>query len=439
MNNNNWKQEFESKLTTPKEAVQLIKDGDTVYAGTCTSVAYSLCDALGERADELNDVRLTCSQILYPVRIMSGKDKAFKIYSYFVGAQERTARANGGFIDFTSVHLSQSPVFCRETAPANVALFEVSEPDSEGYMSYGASGVALHSYVKETANIILVEVNPNVPYVFGIDNKIHVSEVTAIVKGNRPIFEKENMDFDDTIKRISDYVLDQIPDGACIQLGIGGVANAVGFGLKKKNDLSAHTELVTDSVMELMMEGNITNEKKGFLPGKTTAAFSLGTRKLYEYMDHNEKFCYMPFHIINDPVNIAKNDNMISINTAMSVDIFGQVCADNIAGRQYSGTGGQLDFVKGAQMSKGGKSFIAIASTFSDRNGKRHSRIVSRLPFGAAVTTPRSEVQYIVTEYGCINLKPLTMRQRADAMINLAHPDYRQKLRSEVEESGIFA
>ena len=174
------------------------------------------------------------------------------------------------------------------------------------------------------------------------------------------------------------------------------------------------------------------------MPGKTTAAFSLGTRKLYDFLDHNEDVYFMPFPIINNPVNIAKNDNMISINTALAVDIFGQVCADNIAGRQFSGTGGQLDFVKGAQMSKGGKSFIAISSTGTNRKGERFSKITARLPFGAAVTTPRSEVQYIVTEYGCVNLKVLTMRQRAEAMISLAHPDFRDQIRDEIQEACLF-
>lgn len=436
----NWKEEYQQKLTTPEEAVKVIRSGDTVYVGTATSTAYSLCDALGERADELEDVTLTCSQLLNPVRIMSGQDKrAFKIYTYFMGAQERVARNAGAFVDFTSMHLSQAHIFLKEICPARVAFLQVSEPDEEGYFSYGVTGVCCNKYVKEAAEVVLVEVNPHVPYVYGEDNKIHISEIDGIVEYDRPLFERENLPVSEDIQQISDYLLEQIPDGACIQLGIGGVANAVGFGLKQKNDLSAHTELLTDSVMELMKSGNITNKYKGFMPGKTTASFSLGTKALYQFVDHNEDVYFMPFHVINDPVVIAKNDRMISVNSAMAVDVFGQVCADNIAGKQFSGTGGQLDFVKGAQMSKGGKSFIALPSVGTNRAGERFSKIVARLPFGAAVTTPRSEVQYVVTEYGCVNLKKLTMRGRVEAMINLAHPDFRKQLQDEVAESGIFA
>lgn len=208
----------------------------------------------------------------------------------------------------------------------------------------------------------------------------------------------------------------------------GGVANAVGYGLRTKNDLGSHTELMSDSIMELMKLGVVNNRRKQFMPGKTVASFTFGSRELYRFVDRNPDMYYMPFPIVNDPVNIAKNDNMISINTALSIDLFGQVDADNLAGKQYSATGGQLDFVRGAQMSRGGKSFIAVTSSFADRSGQRRSRIVLQFPAGTAVTTPRSDVQYIVTEYGCVNLKPLTMRERVRAMITLAHPQFRAEL-----------
>ena len=436
---NDWKLEFEEKLTTPEEAVKCIHDGDTVYIGTCTSTAYALTDALGERGDELKDIKINCSHIRYPTRIMTGRDKdTFAITTFFMGAQERVARADGANVDFTSMHLSQVDVFCRDIIPARVAFLEVSKPDENGFMSFGATGVALDTYVKEKAEVIILEVNSYAPYVLGDNNRIHVSEADMIVQADRPISEAKDLPATEDILRISEYVVDQIPDGACIQLGIGGVANAVGFGLKNKNDLSAHTELMTNSVMDLMKQGVITNKKKGYIPGKTTASFSLGTKELYDFLDHNEDMYFQPFPVINDPLNIAKNDNMISVNSAIAVDVFGQVCADNIAGRQFSATGGQLDFVKGAQMSKGGKSFIALPSAGVNRKGERFSKITARLPLGAAVTTPRSEVQYVVTEYGCVNLKLLTMRQRVEAMISLAHPDFRDQIREEVREAGIF-
>ena len=435
----NWKLEYEKKLTNPEEAVKCVHDGDVVYVGTCTSTAYALCDALGERGEELNDVRISCSHLRYPTRIMTGRDRdTFKITTFFMGAQERVARADGAYVDYTNLHLSQVDVFCRDIIPARVAFLEVSRPDENGYMSFGATGVALDTYVREKAEVIVLEVNAYAPYVFGSDNLIHVSEADMIVEADRLISEAKDLPATEDIRQISEYIVDQIPDGACIQLGIGGVANAVGFGLKNKTDLSAHTELMTNSVMDLMKQGVITNKKKGYIPGKTTASFSLGTKELYDFLDHNEDMYFQPFPVINDPLNIAQNDNMISVNSALSVDVFGQVCADNIAGRQFSATGGQLDFVKGAQMSKGGKSFIALPSVGVNRKGERFSKINARLPFGAAVTTPRSEVQYVVTEYGCVNLKLLTMRQRVEAMIGLAHPDFRDQIREEVREAGIF-
>jgi len=247
--------------------------------------------------------------------------------------------------------------------------------------------------------------------------------------------ENPELPVDDVINTISDYLLDQIPDGACIQLGLGGVANAVGYGLKNKNDLGAHTELMGDSLMELMKLGVLNNSRKSFMKGKTVASFTFGSKALYEFVDHNEDMYYLPFPVTNDPVNIAKNDNMISINTALAIDIFGQVNADNIAGRQHSATGGQLDFVRGAQMSRGGKSFIAVTSTY--QNGAA-SRIVSQLPLGTCVTTPRSDVQYVATEYGCVNLKHLSMRERVRAMISLAHPDFRPQLIEDAKKIGMY-
>ena len=232
--------------------------------------------------------------------------------------------------------------------------------------------------------------------------------------------------------------MEQIPDGACIQLGLGGVANAVGYGLKKKNDLGAHTELMSDSMMELMKLGVLNNSRKSYIPDKTVAAFTFGSRALYDFVNYNKDMYYLPFPVVNNPVNIAKNDHMISINTALSADIFGQINADNIAGHQHSTTGGQVDFVRGAQMSRGGKSFIAMTSTYTDKNGRLASRIAPHFPIGTCVTTPRSDVQYVVTEYGCVNLKTLTMKDRIRAMISLAHPAFRETLTEEAKNAGFL-
>ncbi|MCC8193787.1 MAG: acetyl-CoA hydrolase [Deltaproteobacteria bacterium] len=431
------KKQFQEKTVSADEAVKLVKNGDVVYVGTCTSTAYALCGALSGRRD-LEGVTVAGSMLNRPIPMIDADNPdAFKINTFFMGAQERKGlKAN--ITDFTSVHLSQVDIWCRETMPPDVAFFEVSPPDGDGYMSYGATGVALHCYLRETAGKIILQVNRNAPYVYGEHNLIPVSEADCIVEADDDRAEIPNMPFDDTIKTISDFLLDQVPDGACIQLGIGGVANAVGFGLKTKNDLGIHTEMMADSLMELMKEGVVTNRRKTFHPDKSVSAFTFGSKALYEFIDHNPDMYYMPFPIVNDPVNIAKNDDMISINTAISIDLMGQVVADNIAGRQHSATGGQVDFVRGAQMSKGGKSFIALPSVIENRKVGRASRIVSRLPEGTAVTTPRSDVQYMVTEYGCVNLKPLTMKNRVRALIDLAHPDFRPQLKEEARAAGLL-
>ncbi len=438
MLNQQLQAEYDARLTTPAEAVRRVKSGDTVYVGTCSSAAYALCEALGERENELENVTLTCSQIIRPVRIMSGQNpRAFRVSTYFMGTQERNCQKFGN-VDFTCVHLSQVDIWCRQTQRPDVVFFEVSKPDEEGYCSFGATGVALHTYLQQEAKIILLEVNEKVPYVYGEYNRIHITEADAIVESSMEMVENHSMETTPEIEKISDFLLEQIADGACIQLGLGGVADAVGYGLQKKNNLGAHTELMSDSMMRLMKMGVLDNSRKTFMKGKTVSCFTFGTKELYEFIDHNPDMYYMPFPIVNNPVNIAKNDNMISVNTAMSIDILGQVNADNIDGRQYSACGGQMDFVRGAQMSKGGKSFIAIQSTLENRKKGRMSRIVSRFPVGTAVTTPRADVQYVVTEYGCVNLKPLTMKQRVHAMVSLAHPDFRPGLMDDAKEAGLW-
>lgn len=436
--NKDLQTEFKQKTVTAAEAVKCIKSGDRVYIGTCSSVAHLLCEALGEREDELENVTVACSQIVRPMRIFSGENpNSFKCLSYFIGPQERNMQSKG-LLEYTSVHLSQVDIWCKQTAAPDVAFFEVSEPDEKGYMSYGATGVALHEYLKEVTGRIILQINRNVPYVLGESNKIHISEADAVVYGDDEISGVGNMPVDETVQTISDFLVDQIPDGACIQLGLGGISNAVGYGLKDKNDLGAHTELMSESIMDLMKIGVLNNSRKTYMEGKTVAAFTFGSKELYEFIDHNEDMYYAPFPIVNDIRNIAANENMISINTALSIDLTGQVCADNIGGRQYSGVGGQIDFVRGAQLSKGGKSFIAINSSYMDKKHGLSSKIVPRFPTGANVTTPRSEVQYVVTEYGCINLKPLTNKDRTRAIISLAAPEFRGELTEEAKRAGLL-
>ena len=434
----NWKQEYQEKLRTAEEAVRTVRSGDRVYGGTASSIAYRLLDALWDRREELEDVVLcgaTTSRLLPFFRPEAGG--RFTTTTYFAGAGERLGIRNGQ-TTYTSFHLSQIETWCRETARPDVAFLEVSPPDENGFMSYGAFGTAFHDVMRELASTVVLQVNPRVPYVYGEKNRLHISQADLVVEAEDDPDTVPNLPLDEALQALSRLIVEQIPDGAAIQLGLGGVSNAVGFGLREKNDLGIHTEMFTDSMMELMKLGVVTNRRKTFLPGKAVASFALGTRALYDYMDHNEALHFVPYAFANDPAVIARNDHMISVNTAMAIDLYGQVAADNLGGRQQSAIGGQVDFVRGAQMSRGGKSFIALTSTH-EKNGVRTSRIVPQFPAGTAVTTPRSDVQYVATEYGCVNLKPLTMDDRARALIRLAHPDFRDGLADAARRMGLLA
>lgn len=432
-----WKEEYKSKLRTPEEAVKVIRSGDHIYTGTSSSIAYRLIEALYGRKDELEDVVMCHGMMGQQLPIFTPEAKGhFSTVTYFAGAGDRLGIKNGQ-TTFTSFHLSQIEYWCREVARPNVAFLEVSPPDKKGFMSYGAYGTSFHDYVRELADTVVLQVNPNAPYVYGRKNKLHISQADIVVEAESQSDMVPNLPLDEKLNTLSKFIVDLTPDGAVIQLGLGGISNAVGFGLREKNDLGIHTEMFTDSMMELTKQGVITNKKKNFMPGKSVTSFAFGTRELYDFVDHNRGLYFAPFSFVNDPYTIARNDNMISVNTAMAVDLYGQVAADCLGGKQQSAIGGQVDYVRGAQMSKGGKSFIALTSTVTNKNGVS-SRIVPTFPVGTAVTTSRADVQYVVTEYGCVNLKALTMDDRARALISLAHPDYRDELAEGAKKLGLL-
>lgn len=435
------KQEFDAKTITAAQAAALVQSGQNVYIGCCTSYARAIADALAARSQELEGVTIGCSNIIPPMAFLDcANPDAFRISTYFVGYEDRRALW-AGRADYTSVHLGQVDQWCRHTFHPDIAFFDVSLPDEEGYMSFGASGCCMHPFIQEETDNIVLHINRFAPYVSGERTKIHISQAKHVVWAD---VEKETvpggpMEADQETAAMSRFLLDQIPDGACIQLGIGGVANAVGYGLMDKNDLGCHTEMMSDSIMALMKAGVINNSRPKFIPHRSVVGFAFGSRELYEFLDHNEDMFFAPFPVVNSPINIAKNDNMISINTAMSIDLFGQVAAEGMGGRQFSGTGGQGDYVRGAQMAKGGKSFLAFKSTLgTSPDGAPKSRIVSYFPPATIVTTPRSDVEYVVTEYGMVNLKHLTVRDRAKALIDIAHPDCRGELTAQAKKLGLI-
>lgn len=434
------KDAYNNKLITAQEAAKTIQSGERVYVGTANSFAYELMDALWERRKELKDVTILCSMSLKKSKMFFSRceeDDPFHIETYFLGAGERVAMKNGMPLEFTSLHLSQVDLWSQKIARPDVCFFEVSRPDENGNMSYGATGGAMHHYLKECASRIYVEANLQTPYIVGNRATIHISEVDGIVETDNPISEVVDGDVDETSKKISDILIDYIPDGATIQLGIGKVSTAVGFALQEKNDLGIFSELFSEPMYRLMKNGNVTNRQKGFMDGISVFGFSMGSKEMYDYMNYNPKLYSSAFPFINDPRNIAKNKRMISINTAMSVNLFGEVAADSMGWHQQSAVGGQIDYVKGSQWSEGGKSIIALASSF-EKNGELKSKICLHFPEGTAITTPRSEVQYLATEYGCVNLKELNMSDRVRAMIQLAHPKFRDELAEQAKERHLI-
>lgn len=443
LNSKNMREEvYKGKITTAQEAARLVKPGDRVYVGTASSFAYELLDALWDRRAELEDVAILCSMSVRPSRMFStdhDEHNPFHVETFFLGAQERLAhRKHGMPLEFTCFHLSQVDIWCRHVGKPDVCFFQVSRPDENDMVSCGPSGGSMFTYLAENARNIVFECNAQVPYIVnGEKHLLPLSMADALVFADYPVSPLAKDEVDEISQRISDLVMEEVPDGSTIQLGLGKISTAIGYGLLKKNDLGIFSELFSEPMMELMKNGNVTNREKGFMDGLSVFAFSLGSNEMYDFMDHNPDLYSGTFPFVNDPRNIAKNRQMMSINTAMSVDLFGQVAADSMGWSQQSAVGGQIDFVKGAQWSRGGKSIIALASSF-EKDGQRQSKICLNFPAGTAVTTPRSEVQYIATEYGCINLKKLNMSDRVRAMISLAHPDFREQLRDEAKSHGLL-
>ena len=348
-----------------------------------------------------------------------------------MGYEERRAWQKGR-ADFTSFHLGQVDQWCRETFHPDIAFFDVSLPDEEGYMSFGASGVCMHPFIQEETDNIVLQINRFAPYVTGERTKIHISQARHVVWADvaKETVPGGPMEADQETEAMAKFLLDQIPDGACIQLGIGGVSNAVGYSLTSKNDLGCHTEVMSDSIMALMKAGVINNSRPKFIPGKTVVGFAFGSKDLYEYLDHNEDLYFAPFPVINNPVNIAKNDNMVSINAIMEIDLTGQVCSESIGTRQYSGPGGAFDFAYGAAHSNGGRSILIMHST----TNKGESKIKPILTPGAVVTIPRPYVDIVVTEYGIAHMRGQTVQNRVKNLIAIAHPDYREELTREAQK-----
>lgn len=423
-----------SKLADLETAAGMIQSGSRVYVSGNAATPTPLLEALAARKDELREVELVhVLQLGHDPFLAPEMEGHFRRRSMFVGPADREA-VNMGRADYVPVSLHQIPwLFKRGILPLDYALVQVSPPDEFGFVSLGVEIIAAKAAV-ETAKKVIALVNPNMPRTLG-DTFVHVSKFSAFVEVDFPLPELARGSFGEVEAKIGKYVADLIDDGCTLQMGIGAIPDAVLANLSGRQDLGVHTEMVSDGVMEALERGIVTGIKKTLLPGKVVGTFVLGSERLYRFVHNNPLFEMRPADFVNDPFTVARNDNMIAINSALEVDITGQVCADSIGSIIYSGFGGQLDFIRGAAASDGGKPIIALPS--SGKNGTL-SRIVPVLKTAAGVVTTRADVHYIVSEYGVAELFGRSLRERAKALIEIAHPAFREELSKAAFERGLF-
>jgi 4-hydroxybutyrate CoA-transferase len=425
----NLKKIYEDRVVTAEEAVQKIKSNQRVFlTGNC-SVPQTVLSALVDYAPNLENVEICQALTVGPADyVRPGMEKHLRVNTMFISANIRKA-VQEARADFTPVLLSEfTLLFKNKVLPLDVALIHVSPPDEHGFCSLGVE-VGLTKSPAESAKIIIAEVNQQMPRTLG-DSFIHVSRLNYIVPVDYPLPEMA-MGGDgpsEVTEKMAVFIAELIPDGATMQMGIGAIPDAVLKYLFEKKDLGIHTELFSDGVIDLFEAGVLTNARKTLHPGKMVAGFIIGTRRLYEWVDDNPLIELHPTEYVNDPFVIAQNERQVALNSAIEVDLTGQVCADSIGPKLYSGVGGQLDFIYGASRSKGGVPIIALPSTTTLRDGSRISRIVPMLNQGAGVVTTRNHVRYVVTEYGVADLYGLTIRQRAKCLIQIAHPEFRDDL-----------
>jgi 4-hydroxybutyrate CoA-transferase len=426
---------YRDRVTTAQAAVAEIQSGNRVFLTGNVSVPQTLLKALTAAAPDLSEVEichaLTIGEAPQADPAVAGH---LRINTMFISANVRQAVLEGR-ADFTPVLLSEFPLlFKNGVLPVDVAMIQVSPPDEHGFCSLGTE-VGLTKSPAESARVILAEVNEQMPRTLG-DSFIHVSRLTHIVPVDYPIPEMAmgGEGESQVVEQIAGHIAELIPDGATMQMGIGAIPDAVLKYLFHKKDLGIHTELFSDGVIDLVEAGVLTGARKSIHTGKIVAGFILGSHRLYDWVDDNPMIEMHPTEYVNDPFVIAQNDRMVAINSAIEVDLTGQVCADSIGPRLYSGVGGQMDFVYGSSRSKGGVPVIAIPSTTTLRDGSVVSRIVPMLKHGAGVVTTRNHVRYVVTEFGVATLYGKTIRQRAQALINVAHPDFREYLTHQATE-----
>ena len=418
-----------SKYVTAQEAVKVVKSNDRVYLQAAAAAPTVLANALTERASELKNVEICHLHTEGEARYANPElRESFHVNSFFIGANVRhTIKAGNG--SYTPVFLSELPnLFRKNVLPLDVAFIHVSPPDSHGYCSLGVSVEATVAAI-ENAKTVIAQVNPQMPRTFG-DGILHVSEIDYLVEVNVPIFSHEITPFSKEEEKIGEYVASLIEDRSTLQMGIGSIPNAALSKLIHHKDLGLHTEMFSDGVIDLIENDVINCNYKGTLRGRALATFLIGSKRLYDFVNDNPFIEMKESSMVNDTARIRKNPKMVAINSAIEVDVTGQVCADSIGTKMYSGVGGQMDFIRGAALSHGGKAIIALPSITK----KGESRIVPFLKQGAGVVTTRSHAQYIITEHGIADLYGKTLKQRMDSLIRIAHPMHQERIEKEYYE-----
>ncbi|MDX9716061.1 MAG: acetyl-CoA hydrolase/transferase C-terminal domain-containing protein [Thauera sp.] len=425
---------YDNKRMTPTDAAGLIRNGDTIVVPTGVGEPPALLHALSERRHELRDVAV--SQIL-PLRRFAYFDPDTRANvrhdAYFFGGASRPG-GQAGWIDYVPAYFSELPMLLdRGLLPAEVVVSMASPMDEHGYFSLSLAPDYTMAAVRR-ARVVLLEVNPNVPFANG-DCLVHISQVAGVVESEDALFEVGLPEIGSVQEAIGKYVADLIDDGATLQIGYGGIPDAVVMQLKHKHDLGIHTEMLGDGILSLIEAGAVTNRRKTFMPGRTVATFALGSHRLYRTMHRNPGIEMHPVDFTNDPYVAARNDNLCAINATMQIDLIGQCGSESLGHLPYSGTGGQVDFVRAANRSKGGKAFIVLPST---AKGGTVSRIAPVLSPGTHVTTSKNDINYVVTEYGVAQLRGKTAKQRAEALIGIAHPDFRGELREAARKMSLL-
>ena len=438
-----YEQEYQNKLTTAEEAVKIVKSGDWIDFGWCAGTPVALDHALAQRMPELYDVNFRGGVLLRPLECFAADDAGehFSWNSWHMSGIERHMIAKGCAY-YASMRYSELPRFYREhIIPNDVMMVQVAPMDEHGYFNLGPQASHLKA-ASEVSKKVIVEVNHHMPRCLGgFEEALHISEVDMIVEHDSPIgilpAGGPATEIDEAVAKL---IVEEIPNGACLQLGIGGMPNAVGSLIAQSDlkDLGVHTEMYVDGFVDMAAAGKLTGAKKNIDRGRQAFAFAAGTQKLYDYLNDNPACMSAPVNYTNDARVIAELDNFMSINNAVNLDLFGQVNAESAGVKHISGAGGQLDFVMGAYLSKGGKSFICCSSAFTDKQGNLHSRILPTLDNGSIVTDTRANVHYLVTEYGKVCLKGLSSWQRAEAIISIAHPQFRDELIASAEQMKIW-